>query len=85
MTILDRSALATTVSVTSSFLLGLILVRVPWTSLWENNYLLQSHPLFRSIMLSAFTRGAVTGLGLVNLLLGAREASAHFRGTHGRV
>ncbi len=79
-----RSALVAAVSVASSFLLGLMLILLPWTPLWEDNYLLQSHALFRSIMLSAFTRGAVSGLGLVNLLLAVLDARAHLRGTHDR-
>ena len=61
-------------SVISSLLVGLILVLAPWTSLWDTNYLLQPHPAIRVVLLSAFTRGAVTGLGLVNVLLALLDA-----------
>jgi hypothetical protein len=61
------------VSVLSSLLVGLVLVVAPWTALWDTNYLLQAYPLVRSLLLSEFTRGAVSGLGLVNVLLAASE------------
>jgi hypothetical protein len=64
-------------SVLSSLLVGLILVVAPWTALWEANYLLQPHPNLRALVLSAFTRGAVSGLGLVNILLALHEARQH--------
>jgi hypothetical protein len=64
-------------SVLSSLLVGLILVVAPWTTLWDANYLLQPHPLLRSLILSAFTRGSVTGLGLVNIILALHEAHQH--------
>jgi hypothetical protein len=52
---------------------------VPWTGLWETNYLLQPYPQARAIVLSAFTRGTITGLGLVNILLALDEALDHLR------
>ena len=64
----------TFLSVLSAFLVGVVLAVAPWTTLWETNYLLHPHSLFRSVALSAFTRGAVTGLGLSNLVLAFQEA-----------
>lgn len=62
-------------SILSSFLVGLILVFVPWwPSFWDSNFLLPPHPTLRVILLSAFTRGAVSGLGLVNVLLALHDA-----------
>ena len=67
-------------SVISSLLVGLILVFAPWTALplvgnlWESNFFLQPHPVMRAVLLNAFTRGAVTGLGLVNVLLALLDA-----------
>ena len=72
--------LAASLSVLSSLLVGLILVVAPWTPLWEANYLLQPHPVVRSLVLSAFTRGAVTGLGIVNVLLAFHEARQYLGG-----
>jgi hypothetical protein len=57
-----------------SLLVGAILITVPWTpALWDLNSLIQPHPRLRAILLSPFTRGAVTGLGLVNVLLALHE------------
>ena len=61
-------------SVLSSLLVGAILIVAPWSALWEANHLLHPHPLLRSVLLSTFARGAVTGLGLVNILLALYEA-----------
>jgi len=61
-------------SIVSSLVVGAVLVIVPWTSLWDANYLLQPHPAIRGLLLSAFTRGAVRGLGLDNILLALHDA-----------
>ena len=68
-------------SALSSLLVGLILVIAPWwpPSLWDTNYLLQPYPLLRGLVLSPFTRGAVTGLGLVNVLLAFQEVREHLK------
>jgi hypothetical protein len=65
---------AAVLSIVSSLLVGTILLVAPWTGLWETNYLLQAHVSLRSVLLSAFTRGGVSGLGLVNILLAVHEA-----------
>ena len=75
--------MTTLLSVTSSILVGVTLVVSPWTTFWDANHLLQAHPLFRAIMLNAFVRGAVSGLGFANLLLAAIEVHAHLRGSDG--
>jgi len=41
------------------------------------NYLLQPYPVLRGLLLSSFTRGAVSGLGLVNILLALHDAHQH--------
>ena len=72
--------MASFLSVSSSLLVGIILVVAPWTALWDTNYLLNPHPALRAFVLSAFTRGTVTGLGLVNIVLAVWEARQHFAG-----
>ena len=69
--------MASLLSVSSSLLVGVILVVAPWTALWDSNYLLNPHPALRAFVLSAFTRGTVTGLGLVNILIAVWEARQH--------
>ena len=61
--------MASLLSILSSLLVGIVLVFVPWTPLWDGNWLLQVWPGLRGPLLNAFARGAVTGLGLVNVLL----------------
>lgn len=56
-------------SITSSLLVGLVLTVAPWTSIWEANWLLQPWSGLRGLLMSGFARGAVSGLGLVNLAL----------------
>jgi len=70
--------LAVFLSVLSSLLVGLILVVVPWTAWWDTNYLLQPYPALRAFVLSSFTRGTVSGLGLVNIVLALHEARQRF-------
>ena len=71
-------------SVISSLLVGVILALVPWTALWDSNYLLQPYPSLRAFVLSPLARGTVTGLGLVNIVMAAHEAWQHLgtRGSH---
>jgi len=76
--------LATALSVISSLLVGVILVVAPWTPLWDANYLLQPYPALRPLLLSAVTRGIVSGLGVVNIVLALHETHQHLtdRGEH---
>jgi hypothetical protein len=75
----------TFLSVISALVMGLVLVVSPWTTFWEVNHLLHIHPLLRAIMLNPYLRGAVSGLGLVNLVVAALEVHAHLRSTGGRI
>jgi len=61
-------------SILSSLLIGLVLIVAPWTSLWDSNWLLQPHPAVRDVLLNTFTRGAVSGLGLVNIMIALYDA-----------
>ena len=54
--------------------LGLLLVVAPWTQLWINNGLLISWPSLRHFLQHGFIRGAVSGLGFVDIWLGVLEA-----------
>ncbi len=66
--------MAALLSILSSLLVGIVLVFAPWTPLWDSNWVLQVWPGMRGLLLNAFTRGAVTGLGLVNVLLALADA-----------
>lgn len=53
---------------------GMMLAVIPWTAAWSNNGLIADHPLLRSLLGADFTRGVVTGFGLVDIFLGIWEA-----------
>jgi hypothetical protein len=55
------------------FEIGLFLMFAPWSTLWEHNFLLSMAPSFRPVVLNNFVRGAVSGLGFIDCLLGLSE------------
>lgn len=55
------------------FEIGLFLVFVPWSPLWEHNVLLSYSRPLRNLLLNNFFRGAVSGLGVIDLVLGFSE------------
>jgi len=59
------------------FEVGIFLLLFPWVAMWEQNSILTLYPALRSVILNDFFRGAVSGLGVSNLLLGVWEI-AHF-------
>jgi len=72
--------LASILSIVCSLLAGAFLLWIPWTPFWDANYLVEPHPALRAFVLSAFTRGAVSGLGLVNILLALHDVHEQIRG-----
>lgn len=58
--------------------LGLIVAVLPWTHFWNNNHLLLDVPHLSFLALNGFTRGVISGLGLLNLWIAASEA-VHFK------
>ncbi len=57
---------------------GVFLLFLPWMGIWENNYLLYLYPKIRPVIANPFFKGAVLGLGIVNILIGMQEV-ANFR------
>jgi hypothetical protein len=49
---------------------GLLLILLPWSGFWEHNYFAAMSPALQSILANNYVRGAVTGLGVVNLFAG---------------
>ncbi len=52
---------------------GLILLSVPWSSLWERNYFTHGVPLLAGILRNPAFRGAISGLGAVSLGAGIAD------------
>jgi energy-coupling factor transporter ATP-binding protein EcfA2 len=46
---------------------GLLLVVVPWSAFWDRNYFAAAWPPLRPLLTNYFVRGAVSGVGLINL------------------
>jgi hypothetical protein len=58
--------------------LGMILVVIPWTPVWSQNSLLAGYPTLKMIVDHGFVRGAVSGLGLINIWIGISDA-VHYK------
>jgi hypothetical protein len=53
---------------------GVLLVILPWTPEWTDNYLLLTVPSLRTIVANGFFRGLCSGLGLLDIWIGFWEA-----------
>jgi hypothetical protein len=60
------------------FEVGVVLMVVPWSTYWERNYFVEAVPYVEAIATNTFVRGAITGLGLVNVLAGLAELGSLF-------
>jgi hypothetical protein len=56
--------------------LGLMLILVPWSDFWQANYFMIQFPELGTVLRSAYLRGAVSGLGVMNVFL-ALESFRH--------
>ncbi|RPJ59855.1 MAG: hypothetical protein EHM24_27580 [Acidobacteria bacterium] len=52
---------------------GLLLIVVPWSAFWQRNYFLEISPALAAVAGNPFVRGAVTGLGVVNVCAGLAD------------
>ena len=53
---------------------GVLLIILPWTPEWTDNYLLMSFPALRTVVSNGFFRGLCSGLGLLDIWIGFWEA-----------
>jgi hypothetical protein len=53
---------------------GVLLIILPWTPEWTDNYLLLTFPSLRSVVSNGFFRGICSGLGLLDIWIGFWEA-----------
>jgi hypothetical protein len=78
------------------FEVGIFLMTAPWLlpNVWENNYFFFLFPKLKSIFLNGYFRGAVSGVGFLNILLAISEVVQRERakqvigsghGTHSKV
>jgi hypothetical protein len=57
---------------------GLLLTIIPWSGFWSRNYFAAAWPALQPIVRNNFVRGGVSGLGLVNLIVGFADLSMMF-------
>jgi hypothetical protein len=55
------------------FEIGVFLIAFPWSRYWNLNYFAWLSPEWREIWINPYFRGAVSGLGLLNLFLSLME------------
>lgn len=52
---------------------GLFLLIFPWTDSWDNNYFTALAPRLRDYWDNMYVRGAISGLGVINLYISLAE------------
>jgi len=55
------------------FEIGFALLVVPWSAFWDRNYFAEALPPVHAFITNNFVRGAVSGLGLINIFAGLGE------------
>jgi hypothetical protein len=55
------------------FEFGFALLIVPWSAFWDRNYFAEMVPALHEVITNNYVRGAVSGLGVINLLSGLGE------------
>jgi len=62
-----------------TFEIGLFLVVFPWVDIWSLNYFSSLFPALENVWGDPYFRGAITGLGLVNIYVACLEVVRVFR------
>ena len=65
------------------FEIGVFLIVFPWLRAWDANYFSGVAPVWRQLWASPFFRGAVSGLGMINIYISLVEALRLWRGAFG--
>jgi hypothetical protein len=58
-----------------AFEVGLVLLVAPWLARWETSWVPRVSPRLAAIWVSPYFRGALSGLGLLNLYVSLNEAA----------
>ena len=61
--------------------LGIALVLAPWSNFWDSNYFVFQFPAFALLVKNSFFRGAISGLGVIDIFL-ALESFRHTTTSH---
>lgn len=66
------------------FEVGTFLLLFPWLDLWNNNFFSHVGPIWDAVWRSPYFRGAVSGLGLLNIWISFSELFRLHRSPAGR-
>ncbi|MEE2821708.1 MAG: hypothetical protein VYA53_01880 [Acidobacteriota bacterium] len=58
---------------------GIFLLIYPWMLSWEQNFILYQFPFLKVVFLNLFFRGAISGLGVANIVMGAWEVAHSYQ------
>lgn len=61
---------------------GVVLVVAPWTIYWDRNLFVEALPCVESVLTAPVIRGAVSGIGVVNLYAAGAELRLLIGFTH---
>ena len=50
------------------FELGVVLILLPWSSVWDINYFLYQYPALGFFIKNSYLRGMISGLGIMNVM-----------------
>ena len=53
--------------------MGLLLIVLPWSGFWEENYFAVAWPALGALLNNNYARGAISGLGVVNVVAGLAD------------
>jgi hypothetical protein len=67
-----------------AFELGLFLIVFPWLPNWDLNWIPLHSPFLSSLWLNQYFRGALSGLGLLNIYVAVLEAGRQIAATFSR-
>jgi hypothetical protein len=74
-----RSRIAALAYIFVCFELGMFLLLIPWLGLWERSYFSALTPPWSGVWNNLYLRGAVSGLGLINLGIALSELLGYLR------
>lgn len=58
-----------------------MLILIPWSAFWDRNYFAEAVPGLRDLLTNNFVRGAISGLGALNIFAGLSELADIFSRT----
>lgn len=77
-----RQRMASVIFILFCFDLGLFLLIYPWTEGWSDNYFAWFIPSWHVFWNNSYVRGALSGIGAVNLWIAITEVFHMFAGGH---